>query len=154
MIERSVEQRLERLERDNRRLRVGIVGLCCLGALGLFGAQDAPTSTLQVEKLVVAGKDGAPQAVLGATPHGPRFTFFDGQQKKRIGISALTDGPVVSLYDAQGVPRMGMMVSPTGSSLALSDATNKVDLELGEDLDRGAYLEIKNDNARKPFKFP
>jgi hypothetical protein len=146
-------RRLDRLERENRRLkRVGSAVLIGLAILALMG-QATPA---RVQKLVEAerfvlrdtnGKlratlsmeDGSPslslhdevlrfRAVLGVAGGSPALELLDQAQTIRATLIALDGAPVLTLNDQAGKHRAMLSVADSGGSPALEffDQAGKV----------------------------
>jgi hypothetical protein len=79
----SVEQRLSRLERQNRRLLLfGCLAL--VFALGIWLYRDAhaalpvvEASTLDASRLIIRDGAGRPRLILGVEKHGAGLTFLE-----------------------------------------------------------------------------
>lgn len=84
----SVEARLDRLERSNRRLRAGLLAsVAAVGALA-FLAADAPVgngrfNTLTANRLDIVDGRGRTRVALDATPL-PVLQFLDGAGRDRV----------------------------------------------------------------------
>jgi hypothetical protein len=113
MTDVELARRLERLERDNRRLKGFAVGALVLATalFGIYAAQPVP------EKI---------------TAH--EFDVVDSTGKIRMKMFVHSSGePAIRLLDAQGKARVAMGVLPSGEpGIALSDAQGKA----------GAMMEI------------
>ena len=81
----SVEARLGRLERENRRLkRAGLLGLAVIAAVMLMG-QVRPTRVLEAEAFILRDSTGTALAGLEVDSDGyPRFGLYDRNGKARI----------------------------------------------------------------------
>jgi hypothetical protein len=99
----ELSTRLERIERQQRRLRRVAWGALCLLPLGLgafvSGGADPVVRTQQVELLNPAG---ARQAVLSADSAGVMLTLF-GPRGKPVSALQLGDSGL-TLLDADGQP--------------------------------------------------
>jgi hypothetical protein len=114
----QLEARLERLERQNRRMRVAL-GVVAAGVVagGLIAASfrddkgaGAATSRLRIveaEQVVLRDADGQMRAWLGLADGGPRLLFFDaaGQQRVGLGLSAQAE-PSLGIFDGAQMPRV------------------------------------------------
>ena len=98
-------QRVERLERQNARLR-GLLVVTCV-AVASFAAvgQDVLPLPLRTGEIVIAGPDAATKAVLGLTEGAPVLRFYDEQGHARIVMSVTPDGPRLVVTDEDGRPR-------------------------------------------------
>ncbi|MFQ5894499.1 MAG: hypothetical protein ACE5JJ_01585 [Nitrospinota bacterium] len=74
----TLEERLSRLERQNRRLKqVGALALALLGSILLMGQALPKSRTVEAEKLVLKDPKGRERARLWIDKNGPRLTFYD-----------------------------------------------------------------------------
>jgi hypothetical protein len=97
----AMAQRLERLERENRRWRrAGIVVALALAALPMIAgaSRDDRTTVLEAQRLILKGQDGKVYAELGVLTNKARGTEF----------------PQLSLYDQRGKTRVELAVGPNG----------------------------------------
>ena len=85
----AMEQRLERLERDNRRwkamttLAMGILSLIFLIGAGKSDETSVPNE-VQAHAFVLVDRNGTPLARLGLLPHGAwGLGFYDQGKKSR-----------------------------------------------------------------------
>jgi hypothetical protein len=108
----SLSNRLDRLERENRRLKVygsavllGVAGALCMGLAA------APSKKLEAEIIVLKGPHGKAQMILGVGEEGPALTLVDKDGKLRVNIDASVDGPGIDLLDAKESPRAQLMVT-------------------------------------------
>ena len=106
----SLSNRLDRLERENRRLKVygSVVLLGVAGAL-CMGLAAAPSKKLEAEIIVLKGPHGKAQMILGVGEEG--LTLVDKDGKLRVNIDASVDGPGIDLLDAKESPRAQLMVT-------------------------------------------
>jgi hypothetical protein len=145
----ELETRLEKLQRQNRRLKgLGLVFLLIvLSGLLLARTLHKPAHTLVVHRLELrdeAGKlcgdwivkngatslrlydaAGKPRAALGVTGEGPSLWFYDAAGKYRAGLGMFGEGPSLWFYDAAGNARAGLEVDGEGPGLALLDDAGK-----------------------------
>ena len=99
-------QRVERLERQNARLR-GLL-IITLVTVASFAAvrQDVLPFPLRTSEIIIAAPDAATKAVLGLTEDGaPVLRFYDEQGHARIVISVTPNGPRLVVTDEGGKPR-------------------------------------------------
>ncbi|HET9253244.1 MAG TPA: hypothetical protein VFP58_14115 [Candidatus Eisenbacteria bacterium] len=110
--QKSISNRLEKLERENRRLKVygSVVLLGVAGAL-CMGLAAAPSKKLEAEVIVLKGSHGKAQMILGVGEEGPALTLVDREGKLRVNIDASADGPGIDLLDAKESPRAQLMVT-------------------------------------------
>lgn len=125
----TIAQRMERLERDNRRLRQFALAIAC-GTLAVFlTGQTVPRPpTLEAQRLVLKDQRGAIRAVLGAVSDDEPFGLLvlDARGRIRGKLGVQEDGaPVLALADERGVDRVvlqpdtGLRVLGNGPSVTL-----------------------------------
>ena len=120
----SVLERLEKLERQNHRLkRAGLIVMVLAAATLLIGQAalkwkvEAQSFVLKDEngkvraELGMAGhgpllalydEDGARRAVLGIAERGPGLFLLDSTQRRRAAFGVVDKGPVLILFDEEG----------------------------------------------------
>ncbi len=149
----DVSARLEKLERQNRRMRAGGIGaLVLIAAVSLLGQAAAPEKVIRAQRFEVVdaagtfraglettsdgspwlrldGKGGGRRVLLGVPASGiPEMSLWDGDGKRRIFLGLGRDGsPAMSFIDRGDRDRMALSLAPEGSpSLLLSDKDGKV----------------------------
>ena len=130
----TTEQRLERLERENRWMRrIGAAGVAVAAAVFLIGQgkdkelPDLVVGSLAVKKLTVKDKDGKERAALFTAADGsPYLTFSEKNGTSRVMLSA--HGPAgLTLYGKDGKTGARLATRPGGASyLTLYDAKGNV----------------------------
>jgi hypothetical protein len=124
-------RRVERLERQNRWLKVGGgVGLALLGLALLAGGP--PRGLAQAE-----GKAEAPR------PLGVR----DDRGKERLRLGMGADGPVLTFFDADGKAQAELGMGKTGLALRLIEANGKANAGLGIDRNGVALAFVDKDGT-------
>lgn len=97
MAETEIAQRLEKLERDNRRLKaIALTALLLPGALLLMGEARA-SHTVTANKFVLQDEQGRTRAVLETNSMGSALTYLDATGRKRMVLAGGT-GPVGNTY--------------------------------------------------------
>jgi hypothetical protein len=158
-ISSRVLQRLEKVERQNRRLKIaGIAALVLLmltmAGLGvLWTHPQPPGSRLEAEELVIRGKGGVARARLGGEAGTVRLDLLDQEGKPRAVLALAANGePSLSLtgrdqevkarlgekqgtmrleWLAQGKPRLTLSLGPEGRpSLVMLDQNQKTRADL------------------------
>ena len=123
----AVLGRLEKLERQNRRLRrLGFAPLLLIGGV-LLVAQCAPSSrTVQAQRFDLLDSAGRTRAELSMLADGPALKLYDSQQNARAILSVYQNTPNLGLYDPTGVARIGLTNNlQDGPSLWLGDASGQ-----------------------------
>jgi hypothetical protein len=108
----SLSNRLTKLERENRRLKVlGSVALLGVAGALCVGLAAAPAKKLEAEVIALKSPHGKGQMILGVGEEGPALTFLDKNGKLRVNIDVSSDGPGLDLLDAAESPRAQLMVT-------------------------------------------
>jgi hypothetical protein len=98
----SLSSRLARLERENRRLKVGgILVLALLGAVFLTGL-SVEDPIIGAEAFTLVDKQGNMRAVFAMINEEPTLAMFDTNGKMRAGLSVVGDLPRLILYGEKG----------------------------------------------------
>ena len=143
VMETELTQRMDRLERANRRLRIGMatVLVFAFAAFGLtqFGTANAQTKTLDVERLNVLDQHGIVRASLFvATGRGEvSFNLNDQQGQPLISMGGIDGTSVITMLDAAGHQRIFLQVGP--------DALGK---------DRGPMISLFDDGHTRIWTAP
>jgi len=97
----DVMERLERVERENRRMKRAGAAVLLLAGAALLAGQAAPKgrTTIEAQEIVLRDGDGKARLKLTASEHGGQIGFFDAAEKPRIGIGAMDIGPNLTMYD-------------------------------------------------------
>lgn len=100
----SILERLERLERENRRLKIaGAVLVAFLGLATLTGvATQDPV--IGAEAFTLVGETGELRGVFALVNKEPTLALFDTSGKVRAGLSMVDDAPRLVLYGENGDP--------------------------------------------------
>jgi hypothetical protein len=99
MTEIELARRLEKLERDNRRLKgIGIAALVLAAALGAIAATSPVPEKITAHEFEVVDGNGRTRAILEAVnPSGTTLTFLDSIGRKRVILAGGT-GRVGNTY--------------------------------------------------------
>jgi hypothetical protein len=137
-------QRIENLEKQNKRMKVLVLGLClCLGAV-LTMAQVLPQKAERhmdrIEAREIILSDGVTSAKL--TPTSLVFSAKSGRdaEKATFTASEISLGgrfsteirPEGMIYSRDGVPRFDLVVREIGASIAFKDGTGLMGSMLDE----------------------
>jgi hypothetical protein len=128
----TIMERLEHLERQNRRLkRVLVLGFILLGCVALMGASKKGR-VIQATEFLLKDNDGQTRASLKMGSAGPHLAFYDANGKAvRALLGLLPSGPALGLYDSDGKNRISLAISPKGANLTFNDSDEKLRSELG-----------------------
>jgi hypothetical protein len=173
-------QRLERLERSNRRLKLGgLAVLIGLAALGVMGQARPPLQVVEAQEFVVKDAGGVVRARLGASPsavslslsqeggranlvvsggrgQGAHLAVADsaGKVKGLLLLSPETVGLYLSPVDATGPPRSPRVVfevlNQGTGGFAFYDRNGQTRALVGAVSDDGSSLVVVQDAAGKP----
>jgi hypothetical protein len=129
----TTEERLARLERNNRRLTWALA-LTGLVAMLIVTTGMAPTDA--VPRQVKAGRfevvdaNGQVRALLGISGAGPGFCVYDEKGKVRAQLTVTKDGPRFTLADEIGSPRVAVLVNKNVAGVGILDEKGRVLREL------------------------
>lgn len=115
----AIEQRLEKLEKANRRLTLVSVALGAMLVLFFVLAATKPTpDTLRVKELEVVDDAGKTRIMLGVGTMQGLYAFTDQNGKKHVGLrSDMHDTfPGVWLFDQDGKTRAWLSVFSSGGA--------------------------------------
>ena len=144
---REMAQRLEKLERQNRRLmQAGIMALVLLFSLVLMGQAPRKLRPIESDRFTLKDATGKKRAELLMEEAGPGLVLYD-ETGKRIGrFGAVTNGAGLSLQSIEQGPRLSLVCQPEGPHLLLFDRAGKFRTELGAS-QRGPYLLFHDSNG-------
>jgi hypothetical protein len=110
MASNSLVQRIERLERQNRALRVGGTLAVLAGAAALCLGMGAPRKSLETDLLLIKDASGTTRMILGMADEGPAITMLDSNGKLRANIGVTNKGPEFDFLDAAETPRIQLFI--------------------------------------------
>jgi hypothetical protein len=124
----DVLERLERLEKQNRRLKsAAALFIIFTSSLVLMSAAGHKGRTVEARQVVLKDDEGNTRAILGMRSAGPGITLYDANgDKVQALLTVLQTGPVLGLYDADGTTRVLLGVTPKGATLTFNDAEGKL----------------------------
>ncbi len=98
----SIERRMERLERENRRWRIAGVALLVLTAGVAAAPQQKPAPQIVwPQKVVVVDAKGLPRVVSSADATGALQTFLGAEGRPLIRVGLVGDEPRLETYDVK-----------------------------------------------------
>jgi hypothetical protein len=120
----TTEERIEKMERDYRRLKIGVY---CVAAFALLVAFTSGISLdpLTTRGLVIEDDDGNTRAVLGTKEDMVTFDLLDKNGKPRASMAVMEHGPLVMLNDKNGKVRASMVVAEDDPAVTLRDGNGK-----------------------------
>ena len=179
----TIEQRLEKLERQNKWMRrIGAVAVALVAAVFLMGqGKEKEPPDLIVKSLTVVDKDGKVRARLEVGPSvplevgQPQLTLFDqnGQRRMRLdhgitvtdqtgNLRALLNGSGITFLDPEGkstknvlhVLRVALSVLNDGTTALRLMDNGKLRASLGLLKDGTPYLKLLNAKGDVIWKAP
>ncbi len=142
-------RRVERLERDNRRLRrLGSLGLFAAGVVFVTAQGGGPEPVLRAETVVatkaflLTDAKGQPRASIGLLQDQPSLTLYGGTTPTpRVQLGAWNDGSTLMLFDSEGKERAMLVVAGEMGSLNLIGPESRLRASVGVVDDAGmAFL--------------
>ena len=122
----AVVARLEKVERQNRRLKTAGIAVLVLAAAGLLMGQAMPKArTVEAEGFVLKDERGEVRAKLAMDKGRPMLALSDEHGMPRVGLLVDKDGPMLGMGDEYGMPRVELSVSKEGPRLILADDNGK-----------------------------
>ncbi len=116
--------RLERLERQNRRMKLtGLATLVVVGAFLLMGqaSLSGTLSEVRARRFVLQDSRGRERAALDINSGAPGLVLLDANGKPRAVLAVLSDGPWLQMSDASGFETdIGGTITATGKACAAS----------------------------------
>ena len=129
----AVLERLETLEKQNRRLKQAVaLFMIFVSSLVLMSAAGHKGRTVEAQQIALKDEAGNTRAILGMRSAGPGLALYDGNgDKVQALLTVLSTGPVLGLYDADGTARVLLGVTPKGATLTFNDPEGKLRAEMG-----------------------
>lgn len=134
----AVTRRLGRLERDNRRYKLGArFAVACVGLAVLMGAAPSKKAKIPGEvragRFVLVDKTGKARAEWATTSENQSYlVLLDEAGKPRLTLSLSQYGePRLSFADAAGNRRIGLSLDLYGVLLRFTDDAGKLRAALG-----------------------
>ncbi|OFV99187.1 MAG: hypothetical protein A3F68_00590 [Acidobacteria bacterium RIFCSPLOWO2_12_FULL_54_10] len=119
----SLASRVEKLERQNRRMKQAATAACILVAAVIFlGQSPAPGRSVEAQEFVLTDSNGTARARLGLRSDVPGLILYDESgEKARAFLGVVGDGPGLYLSDADGKVRAMLKVTENQPAIVLSD---------------------------------
>jgi hypothetical protein len=105
-----VAVRLERLERQNRTLKLAGSVLLLACAMALCMGASAPRRTIETDILLIKDASGRTRMILGMADDGPAITMLDANGKLRANIGVSGQGPELDFLDTAETPRLQLLL--------------------------------------------
>jgi hypothetical protein len=113
----TIEDRLAKLERNNRRFWILCVAAAALFGVGLCLGQSQLSdgkaiaerlSIITAEKFVLVDKEGHARIMLSEEEDGPALRIADSDDRERLRIVVTKMGPAILFYGDDGNARVGL----------------------------------------------
>jgi len=122
----AVVARLEKVERQNRRLRGAGIAVLVLAAAGLLMGQALPRQrTVEAEEFLLRDANGRIRASLSVFDGDPGLSLIDQAGKLRAGLSLVDGDPLLNLKDEAGKSRASLSVFDGTPGLEFRDQAGK-----------------------------
>ncbi len=122
----AVVARLEKVERQNRRLRGAGIAVVVVAVAGLLMGQAMPKERIvAAEGFLLKDARGKVRAKLSVDKDRPMLALADEHEMPRVGLSVDKDGPMLAMGDEYGMPRVELSVGKEGPRLILADENGK-----------------------------
>ncbi len=124
----TIEQRIERLERQNRNLRRALGGMLGLAVAGLVLGAAAASSTdevpnvLRAHRIEVVTAEGKPAVVLGMTTNDAgTVSTLDAKGNKLVSLGVTTNGEgTVTTQSGKGKDLVRLAATTSGEAVIIS----------------------------------
>ena len=94
---------LNRLERENRRLKLAVVVVLAVVAGTALMAQLPPPERVEAQEFVLVSETGEVRAMLNLGQY-PMLSFYDDNEELTMILGMSTDGPVLGAIQPDGTP--------------------------------------------------
>ena len=135
----NLEERVNRLERQNRRLKMaGLIALLALLSVVLMGQAETVPDVIKAKNFVLLDDKGTVRGGMGVTSHGSLIQLYDpkGTARATLGSQNGPAGTALTLYDEKGAIRatlgveqigvLGVKMTRSENSLVLFNADGKI----------------------------
>jgi len=148
----TLHQRIERIEKQNRRLKsymaflaLSFVTLALMGAKA--GLDDGHFRHIFAERITIVDDADKEMILIGSAKEGTGIRILNRSGKRALGIGIAADegGSGILIADKEGRPRIGLGMDEGVPSVALTDENGKKILAMGGD-ERGYGLVIMDGN--------
>jgi hypothetical protein len=152
--EESVLERLNALEKQNRRMKQIGVAVIMIAASLLVMAQKQPTNrTVEANEFVLRDSSGDVRSKWSMTQEGPRLSLLDSEGKERVGVycrDAFGRGGITFLDPNSGTPssmfpNSMFLIGPSGKSgpgIYMTQAGSFINLGTSQEKSQNPFIEI------------
>ena len=154
----AVVARLARVERQNRRLKIGGILVVVVTSAGLLMGQAMPkATTVEAETFLVRDATGKQRAALRMAPEGGvALSLFDPAGIGRAALRVDREGsPDLTLFDSAAKVRALLRVERTGlPGLVFFDEAGKARATLYVESEGSAVLQLSRKDEKVFFRVP
>ena len=132
-MQEELEARLNRLERENQRMKRGALLLIVLAfGVACVGQTQGPrvSDEVRTRRLIVEDGSGNTVAELKDIQGGGWLALYDGTEKPRVQLSAILDSQGLTFYDKSGQNRVDLTADENRTSLCFHDKAGKARAQL------------------------
>ncbi len=105
----ALAERVNRLERENRRLKQCGLALLSLAGVGLLMGQAAPrANVVQAQRVVIVDEEGNERIVMAAAKDQANIFLKNGRGQSSVVLSVAKDSAGLSVTDAEGKMRVNL----------------------------------------------
>jgi hypothetical protein len=142
----DIEVRLNRLERSNRRLKAGLLGLGIVAAIVVVLGAAAPIPrVVEATKFVMRDDSGKERAELSMDGPSAIFKVLNPNGTEAAMLASGNTGNGTWLLDSSGNVREAMVVEPQGTAiLGITHSQGKSDSLMIEDTEDRTSLTLKD----------
>jgi hypothetical protein len=154
--EDETRRRLDRMERQLRRWRVGGVLALCLAVVAVAGAMaEAPDKELSVETLRIV-HEGKERLILTAKPGVPDMAFLDPKGQTRLTLDIAGDEKPVLAISESGHERGRLTIGIENGSpmLRLYDREGKLRVTMGIPHEVGSLIRMLDEDGSVVKRLP
>jgi hypothetical protein len=140
-------QRLDKLERQNRRLiQAGVLALVLLFSIVWMGQAPRKTRSIEADRFILNDSGGKKRAELMMEDAGPGLVLYDIIGRRIARFGGVSNGAGLSLQSIDGGSRLSLVSQPEGPHLLIFDPSGTFRTELGAS-ERGPYLLLHDSNG-------
>ena len=152
----TIEQRIERIEKDNRLLKWAMTALCVMAVGALVAGQtaiEAIPDVIRAKKIEVVDRNGRPVITLVAGLEGGTCMLWRTDGSKAASLRANATGGGLTLANRKGknILNAGATESEQGGILQILNQESAIGLALGAAKDGGSLL--LGNGPEHPFLF-
>jgi hypothetical protein len=146
----SVEERVQRLEKSNRRLKVGMLSLgIAATCIAVLGAAAPTPKAVTAEKFVLLDEAGNERAELSSNSKAAALQLLNVNGSRAAVVTAGSEGNAIFLADTAGQTREAMMVGKdSGARLSIIRNNQQQEMFVITDSPLGTVLAIRDGNGK------